>query len=235
MDSSTATVAAQPYQPGLFEAERYITTPQAHAQQLHQDGLGIVVIANKRGGWTERRYPVERAITQAAREAGRGNVYLSMQRFRRSRSLAQLLALGSMYVDIDYYTRTQYQGMHAYMVLELVMEHLDGQGIPRPTLAIASGRGLYVVWQHEAIPRAALPRWQAAQDHLIKTLKEFGADGQSRDAARVLRMVGTRHGSATVESLLPVGEVYGFDGLASSCSGYAPSYSRSTSTAATAA
>ncbi len=200
----------------MFEGERYVTDPREHARQLHEGGLGIVVLGRKGngGGWFERRYPVEVGIEVARHHAGKQNVYLSMQRFRHGRCLAELLTLSSMYVDVDFYGRAQYQGWHPYQVLEAVMQTTDAAGIPRPTLAIASGKGLYVVWQHGPVPRQALPRWQRAQQELCELLKPYGADPASKDAARVLRMIGTRNDSETVYGLLPVGEVYAFDQLA---------------------
>ena len=41
------------------------------------------------------------------------------------------------------------------------------------------------------LPRAALPRWNAVQKHLVASLELFGADPGARDASRVLRLVDT--------------------------------------------
>jgi hypothetical protein len=66
------------------------------------------------------------------------------------------------------------------------------------------------------VPRAALPRWRACQGALWHALRHLGADRLAGDAARVLRLVGTRHrGTGTlVEAITPVGEPWDFDLLA---------------------
>ena len=66
------------------------------------------------------------------------------------------------------------------------------EGIPVPSLILFSGRGLQVKWLLDRpLPRAALPRWNALQTHLVALLAPFGADPGARDAARVLRLVDT--------------------------------------------
>ncbi len=201
----------------LFPGEKWITDPRAHGEQLHAGGRGIVALGWKSG--KERRfrqelYPVEVAIELANWWTDRADVYLSLQRFRHSRSIAQLLGCGALYADLDYYR--SFPDLHPYMVLDLVLEKLAKAEIPPPTLAISSGRGLYVIWQHGNIPRAALPRWNRCQRELGEVLRDFRPDARARDAARVLRIVGTRHGATgrPVHSLLPVGDFYDFDALA---------------------
>ena len=85
--------------------------------------------------------------------------------------------------------------------------------IPPPTLAISSGQGLYLIWQHEHIKRSALPRWNACQRRIGEVLRPLGADAQAKDAARV-RVVGTHNDKRPVYSLLPVGEIHEFNRLA---------------------
>lgn len=207
-----------PYQLALpldMNGERWVTDPRHHASQLHSGGRGTVALAQRYAGrWLERTYPVEAAIATANAYRGRADVYLSTQRFRGRRRLAKLLSLSSLYADLDYYRIPELSGLHPYAVMEGALNLLEGRSIPAPTLAIASGRGLYLVWQHEHVKRSALPRWRAAQDEITRALSRYGADPQSTDAARVLRMVGTRNEESEVYSLLPVGEVYDFNGLA---------------------
>ena len=66
------------------------------------------------------------------------------------------------------------------------------------------------------MPRAALPRWRACQQHLCRVLRPYGADPLATDAARVLRLIGTRHGGsgAPVEALTLAAPPWDFDGLA---------------------
>ena len=102
------------------------------------------------------------------------------------------------------------------MCLSLALEALQDERLPPPSFAVASGRGLALVWLHHAVPRAALPRWRACQQVLWHTLRHLGADRLASDAARVLRLVGTRNSrsSTLVEGLTAPGELWDFDQLA---------------------
>ncbi len=199
----------------LFPGERWITDPRLHGEQLHRGGLGCVAIAQRtaRGSWKETVYPVEVALELLNHYAGREHVYLSMQRFRNRRRIAKLLSLSSLYADLDYY-KAGYEGWHPYYVFDLVLERLAAEEMPPPTLAISSGQGLYLIWQHEHIKRTALPRWNACQRRIGEVLRPFGSDAQAKDAARVLRVVGTHNDKRPVYSLLPVGEIHEFNRLA---------------------
>lgn len=201
----------------LFPEEKWIADPRGHGYQMHAGGMGTVALAQNtsKGRWREHVYPVEVAIELLNHYRGRQHVYLSTQRFSGRRKIAKLLSLSSLYADLDFY-KTGYEGWHPYYVLDVVLEHLAGTApeIPAPTLAISSGRGLYLIWQHEHIKRSALPRWNACQRQLCELLKPFGADRSAKDAARVLRVIGTRNGPETVYGLVPVGEVYEFNQLA---------------------
>ena len=66
------------------------------------------------------------------------------------------------------------------------------EGIPTPSLLVFSGRGIQAKWLLEgAVPRPALPRWNACQRYLVDRLKEAGADVGAKDASRVLRLIET--------------------------------------------
>jgi hypothetical protein len=153
--------------------------------------------------------------------AGESNVYLSTQRFHGWRRISKLASCGALAVDLDYYRMPELRGMEPERVLETAMIALEAARIPAPALAIASGRGLYLLWFHSPIPRQALTRWNACQRTLYEALKPLGADRAALDAARVLRLVGTRHAGtgAMVRALAggaggDAGEVWDFDALA---------------------
>ncbi len=179
----------------------------------------MVAICVKTGPrrWQEKTLPVETALDYLKFYAGKRDVYISQQRFRYRRNITSLLALDCLHVDIDFHKVEKYQDCHPAGVLQdEILPVLEREGIPFPTMGIASGRGLYLIWNHHHIARTALPRWDACQKRLVKLLESFGADPRARDAARVLRVVGTKHrkANADVESLLPLGEVFDFDTLA---------------------
>jgi len=124
------------------------------------------------------------------------NLYVSMQTFRRkgSREIANLSTIGCNFIDLDFKKSACCEGQNPATepdptrVMTAVLGELDERAIPLPSFAMYSGRGLHIVWLHELLPPAALPRWNAVQNHLIVALRELGADRAARDAARVLRV-----------------------------------------------
>jgi hypothetical protein len=205
---------------GAYPEEVWIRTPGEHAELIHGGGKGLVAIAHrteKSGSWRERVHGVEAALELLKGcPVGQSNVYLSTQRFKGLRRVAYLLSLSELYADLDYYRVPELADAASRRVLELALKALSGAGIPEPSLAISSGRGLYLLWLHGAIPRSGLPRWAACQREICRTLKHLGADSMAVDAARVLRVIGTRHSEAAamVEAITPAGEVWEFDRLA---------------------
>lgn len=195
-----------------------IDCPEAHGRALHPRGRpGRVFVGRKlaNGRWRQSSYPVE-VLEEVLRAcSGQDDVYLSMQRFFGKRTIADLGELGALFADVDYYKRPLLAELAPRSVLEEALLALRRARKPAPSLAVASGRGLYLVWFHEPVPRAALPRWKACQEELYDVLEAFGADGGAMDAARVLRIVGTRHRKTgvVVEALTPAGEVWGFEDL----------------------
>ena len=195
-----------------------IDCPEAHGRALHPEGRpGRFFVGRKfaNGRWRQQSYPVAILGEVLRACAGQDDVYLSMQRFFGKRTIADLAELGAMYADVDYYKRPELTGFDPRGVLEEALAALQKARKPAPSLAIASGRGLYLVWFHEPVPRKALPRWNACQDELRGALEGLGADAAAVDAARVLRVVGTRHrqSGVLVEALTDAGEVWGFEDL----------------------
>jgi hypothetical protein len=206
-------------EPDPQTGEIWVRTPREHGLLVHGGGMGCVAIAQKiprSGFWRESSHPVEVAIELLRHYVGQEDVYLSTQRFRGRRRIAHLLSLGSLHMDLDYYRIPEFARVHPLRVLEMALLALEKAAMPEPTLAIGSGRGLYLLWLHGPIPRAALPRWTACQKALWEVLQHLGADRAAIDAARVLRVVGTIHSEAgvVIETLAPVGEVMSFDDLA---------------------
>lgn len=195
----------------------FIHDPEDHALALHAGGRGRVTLARKDGpSWREQSFSAT-DLGHAVRHLAAGtDLYLTQNRFfGRRRNVAGLAELDALFTDLDYY-KTELAGCSPQHILELALEALARARLPEPSFAIWTGRGLAFVWLHRAVPRAALPRWQACQDVLYRTLRHLGADRLARDAARVLRLVGTRNSRSglLVEALTPVGQVWDFDLLA---------------------
>ncbi len=205
--------AAAPNLEGLW-----IRTPGEHGQLVHGGGKGLVSIAHKtkQNRWRERVQGVEAALEMLKYSRGQENVYLSTQRFRGRRRVAYLLSLSELYADLDYYRVPELADAEPGKVLDLALKTLRAAGKPEPSLAISSGRGLYLLWLHDPLPRSALPRWTACQREICQALKPLGADPMAVDSARVLRVVGTLHSKsgAMVEAMTPAGGVWEFNKLA---------------------
>ena len=108
-----------------------------------------------------------------------------------------------MYADLDYYKIPGLVGMHPLAVMDFAFEDLQRAKIPRPSLVVATGRGLALVWRHHPVPRGVLPKWKLCQDSIFEALRGLGADPSARDATRVLRLAGTRNlkSGTTVEAI----------------------------------
>lgn len=144
--------------------------------------------------WREWTADLSEAAHIAQEMIGRGELvdtYVSHQPFLRWRSIAQLTALGCQYVDIDFRTRATWKEREPRTVLTAILLELEREGLPLPSYALDSGRGLNLVWLFDLVPRAALSRWSAVQRRLAEVLKKFGADMRALDAARVFRVAGS--------------------------------------------
>ena len=191
-----------------------------HSALLHPagdatDGRVSIAHIDGSGQWRERSYPVGDLEDLIPDLAGRRDTYISQHRFTARREMVQLWQLGAMYVDIDFHTIPELAGMDPRGVLEDALIALERARKPSPTLAIFSGRGLYLIWLHTPVPRMVVSRWNACQRELWQALKPFGADRGALDAARVLRLSGTvnSRSGAVVERIAPVGDVWPFEDL----------------------
>ena len=97
-----------------------------------------------------------------------------------------------LFSDLDYY-RTSYAGWLPELVRDAALRALDDAALPLPSFSVKTGRGIVLVWLHDPVPRHALPRWRLCQQRLLEVLRPFGGDAMCTDAARVLRLVGTRN------------------------------------------
>ena len=191
-----------------------------HSGLLHpgtSDGRVSIPHIDDEGRWREgRSYAPDKLADLIPEIAGQHDTYISQHRFTARREIAKLWQLGAMYVDIDFHKVPELAGMYPRGVLDDCLIALERARKPWPTLAIFSGRGLYLVWLHRGVPRVVAPRWNACQQELWRVLRPFGADRGALDAARVLRLSGTVNSKsgAAVERIAPVGDVWDFETLA---------------------
>jgi hypothetical protein len=203
----------------LIVRRQQILSPEAHANILHGQGHGTVAFARQINGlWTERTFAVACIEDIAHQRAGEADIYLSQNRFfGRRRGIACLRELNALFCDLDYYSLApKIRHLRPENVLVIALERLEEYQIPAPTVAISTGRGIALVWLHSPVPRCTLGRWQACQKTIHQALVELGADPKALDAARVLRLIGTRNSKSNtlVMPLTDVGHVWNFDALA---------------------
>ena len=172
--------------------------PSEHFRALHGGHHYPVAVATKGAEFRQRLYRHEDAEAMLVELAGCDdlNVYLSQSGFQaagdRGRSIRNVRALTSWWVDLDFYRLPHLAHLNASSLLDAVLTVLPW--LPLPTFIIDSGRGAYFVW---ALDKPAnvdrLPEWQLVEDVLVALMQSYGADAQARDAARILRVVGSLH------------------------------------------
>jgi hypothetical protein len=184
------------------------SSPLAHARFLHGTGQGNVTVARKTNleppnDWSQDSYPVQKLYEALPAYGGLKDVYITQNRFYGSRKIERLAELSALFTDLDYYNVPDLSQMQPRGVLQHALDHLERARIPSPSLAIATGRGIALVWRHEPVPAYVLPKWRRCQERIFEALKDLGADTSASDAARVLRLVGTYNSKsgAIVESI----------------------------------
>ncbi len=127
------------------------------------------------------------------------DTWISQAEFiKPNRRVVNLLRIGLLFADLDTYRNPNLSRLTPEQQAEYFVFCCEVASIPLPSLILFSGRGLQVKWFFdEALPRMALPRWNAAQRGLLDRLSDpslgenWCVDHAARDASRVLRVVQT--------------------------------------------
>lgn len=183
----------------------------AEAKLLHPGDAGWFAIMRRLPGgqWMSNCHPLSHLDIVMPAVARNQDIYLSQASFTApKRRLAFLSNIRAAWVDIDCYNC----GEEASQVfVDEVVSRAVAAGLPRPSYVIRSGRGLYAKWIFEQqIDASNLPVWDALQSSLVATFKAIGADVRARDAARVLRTLGSTNSKAPQQ---PVHMAWGDDAL----------------------
>ncbi|SOD97217.1 hypothetical protein [Caenispirillum bisanense] len=179
------------------QAEYNLSSPRLlsgieHVSLLHPDGgSGGAALAVRTDKWRERLVPVEDLRDEVENVVGGTDIFVSQQSFLGWRRVSQLLTLGACYVDLDYFHMPSLAHSTPEAVTQDVLRSLVDSNIPEPSYILFTGRGLLVTWLIDAIPRAALPRWQVVQRYLADALAGHCSDRRALDAARVFRLAGS--------------------------------------------
>jgi len=198
-------------------ASPYPMTPSQHASLLHPlKSKGRVCVGRLTPRWKPEWYEPWELEDALYDVAGEPDVYVSMNRFKRTRHEENVHELAALYSDVDFYKVSELAGLAPEVVYEKMLRRLEDAGIPEPSLALFSGRGLQADWLLRPVGSKELPRWKDCQRALWQVLRPLGADRASLDASRVLRLAGTRNSKtgASVRTLGGTGEVLSFDEFA---------------------
>jgi len=164
-----------------------------HFYLLHGGHTDNVAICSKSPAWSQKVYPHDDALAVAVNLADDDalDVYQSQNGFAGSqRVVGAVSSLTSCWVDLDVYNVPELRNITEDKLLDKVLE--AHPWLPMPTAVISSGRGFYFQWVFDGpITHERLPKWQQAMDVLTDVLLPFGADTHSKDAARVLRIIGS--------------------------------------------
>ena len=165
------------------EPETYLKKPTGYFSTLVQ-------IGSKK---QQTSYPiVELPFVIKHLDPNRDSWITQAQFYCKTRRIIHLQSLGLCFVDLDTYRAEGLKDKSTAAQVSALLYFCEQEGIPYPSIIVFSGRGLQAKWLLEnALPRQALPRWNAVQRHLVNALIDLGADTGAKDASRVLRCVDT--------------------------------------------
>lgn len=203
-------------QHGLFES------PEDHINFLHNKSL-----ADKKPGtiiaWTPKNenkkwqtFTFDEAQNHIPYFVKQADVYVTPNAFYGWRTIKNLHTLQALFIDIDLHDLDFSIEENLLAIPALVEDRLDRlvrAQIPEPNCIVYSGRGVHFYWLINPTHPNALPRWQACQRRLVDVC---GADKQSADATRVLRLVGSTNSKVenfTVKAEERHKKVFDFDWL----------------------
>ncbi len=189
----------QNYQLDLW-ADRPGRQAAGHADALHGESEGTAFLLQKKTDGRMKTIEARpgRELPAWIREYGsilKTDCYISQNSFRGDRRTVGCIdRIGAIWSDIDYYTKPRYEDVAPEKVYDELQIDLDRAGIPQPSLAIYSGRGLYAVWLLEkGYDLSDYDQWKRTQQGLCDQLREYGADPAATDGARILRLCSTEN------------------------------------------
>lgn len=156
---------------------------------VHNQSEGYITLASKINGIYSQHHYKSKYLKEHREDLinNKTNVYISQNTFfKPQRRVENIKELNAIFIDIDCYNKNYTKEAVKFFI----EKDLNGI-IPRPTMLIDSGRGLYYIIKIEPVPSKALPLWYAVQRYIYNHLSEFGADSKALDPTRVLRITGT--------------------------------------------
>lgn len=173
--------------PQQFQLELPLSTPADHHSsvwQSRQDRERILWTPCQRG----RKWHVltpEIVVQGLGLQAGKPDVYGTLNEFYRWRRVELLRGLNGFFIDIDA------PGEKPEDRARAALYALEEQGVPWPNVVLYSARGPHLYWLFDQrISAWQLPRWQVTLKRLVGIV---GGDPACVDATRVSRICGTTH------------------------------------------
>lgn len=180
----------------MSAVQQKLFTAEAEAELYHctqRPGFFSVLARKESGPKRQRSYKLQDMPTVLQLLDASRDTWISQAEFTKpNRRVVNLWRVGLLFADIDTYNVEAFTDLNPDVLTNILLHECEIQCIPAPSIIIFSGRGLQAKWLlQSALPRAALPRWNAAQANLVEKLSGIGADKKAKDASRVLRLVRT--------------------------------------------
>lgn len=137
------------------------------------------------------------------------DVYISINAFYKPvRQNKCVRKLNAFWVDLDYYNKEKYKDKTAEEMIEILRQ--DGMFKDlEPSFFVDSGNGMYIFWLIKDIPKSWSKTWSQIENTLVEKFENYGADANSKDIARFLRLVGTINSKTGRKArLIKNGQVY---------------------------
>ena len=162
-----------------------ITTAHQHFYKVHAGQTGIVVLWHAKdiaSRWRKVKPFYALLSTLLEDQHDKNDRYMSVSEFNSWRVVASLHSLRALFVDID-----------GCVDLDYCLQQVAISGLPQPTFAMLTGRGIHLYWMINPAGIESLPLWQRLQVYIGKTLHAAGlpVDLLVRDCTRVLRIAGS--------------------------------------------
>jgi hypothetical protein len=179
-----------------------ITEPQSY---IDSEKFGFFSIFTKQNDEVSQRSYLNKyladvlpeAIAKANRDGD--NIFISQATFHnRNRQRSSFLSCSALFVDLDIYSPLNtfdqggmYTQEHYIQIVNMTCEE---HAIPKPSVIINSGGGLYLKWLlRSPVYERGLSYWEVIQNKLNSIFARFGADANAMDVSRVLRCVGSHN------------------------------------------
>ena len=160
--------------------------PETYPSGRINNGKAALVRTDS-GKWVEKLYRQKKFLTEYENlPQALPDAYFSINSFSYRRRMENLVNLNCFHVDLDPYDLFKTPDF-----VQSEIEKLYHTIFPPPSLIYNSGRGLWLLWLLEPMPRQALEYWARCQSYLIEKLGHLGADKKACDATRVMRLPNT--------------------------------------------